>query len=173
MSIIQLIHAAVLALNRIQSRSVSMIHAFRFASISKQLIYREIDFFFKSNLQNFKSNLKWNHFFGTAEQFCIAADIFIRATLWYWLCVLLIVAVCRSLRVLSQAGIASKRVARHGWFLPRDAMLARYMLWRRVWLWARRSAEIDRCTAGGEQQPQRMRAVPRHQLTHDAERKLA
>jgi len=45
MSIIQLIHAAVLALNRIQSRSVSMIHAFRFASISKQLIYREIDFF--------------------------------------------------------------------------------------------------------------------------------
>jgi len=61
---------------------------------------------------------------------------------------------------LSQAGIVSKRVARHGWFLPRDAMLAR-------------SAEIDRCTAGGEQQPQRMRAVPRHQLTHDAERKLA
>ena len=45
MSIIQLIHAAVLSLNRIQSRSVSMIHAFRFASISKQLIYRDIDFF--------------------------------------------------------------------------------------------------------------------------------
>jgi len=45
MSIIQLIHAAVLALNRIQSRSVSMIHAFRFASVSKQLIYRDIDFF--------------------------------------------------------------------------------------------------------------------------------
>ena len=107
------------------------------------------------------------------DNFAIAADIFIRATLWYWLCVVLIVAVCRSLRVLSQAGIVSKRVAlaRHGWFLPRDAMLARYMLWRRVWLWARRSAEIDRCTAGGEQQPQRMRAVPRHQLTHDAEQK--
>jgi len=72
MSIIQLIHAAVLALNRIQSRSVSMIHAFRFASISKQLIYRDIDFFSNriSKISNQISNGITYHFFGTAGQFC-------------------------------------------------------------------------------------------------------
>ena len=72
MSIIQLIHAAVLALNRIQGRSVSMIHAFRFASISKQLIYRDVDFFSNriSNISNQISNGITYHFFGTAGQFC-------------------------------------------------------------------------------------------------------
>ena len=48
------------ALNCIRGRSVSKICAFRFASVSKQLICRDLTFFSNRIAKKFKSNLKSN-----------------------------------------------------------------------------------------------------------------
>ena len=69
----------VSALNRIQSRSVSIIHAFCFASVSKQLICCDLDF---SN-QIIESDLKSNHDF-LSQIFIV--QIVIKIPIAIWIC---------------------------------------------------------------------------------------